>query len=186
MSRVKLSAFLGKVDYDKCFTDSSDNPQILLNQFSTNVKQRNSLQNLGDNYNRKKNTSIFRDIAQSVKKVEKNKIEEEGEILTNKLEGTTTLTRNQNSDSEMADEIDQEGGGRVRRGRKRKYTHRKKTVHAVKRRRKSHKKRKTYKKRKHIKKHRGNQSGGGRKKRKSSKKRRKHHYKRHNIFNQTE
>jgi hypothetical protein len=199
MSRVKLSQFLGKVNYDKCLLSDANNPQVLLNQFSTNVKQRNSVQNQCDNYSKRKNTSIFRDIADSVKRIEKLKIAEEGDILTNKLEGTTSLTRKAeeensggaaNGGENMDDDIDQEGGGRShRRGVKRKYKHHKKSTHSVKRRKTTHKKTTRKKRKSHKKRNHRRSATGGRKKRKSGKtrrRRRKHHFKRHNIFSQAE
>jgi hypothetical protein len=195
MSHVKLSSFLGKIDYDKCFGIGSDSPQILLNQFATNVNKRNSVQSHCDNYNRKKNTSIFKDIANSVRQIEKEKINQQGDILTNKLEGTTSLSRKENS--EMDDDIDQEGGG----SRKRKNVRRKKTMHSTKRRKiqhnskhkkskvrktkNSHKKKGKQVRKQHRRRRQRHIVPSSEKKRKSGKKSI-HHFRRHNIFNSSD
>jgi hypothetical protein len=182
MSRIKLSKFLGKVNYDKCL-NSSVNNNSLINQFATNTRDRSSLQSGCDNINKKKYSKIFKDLNDSIRKIETEKFIEQGVILTNKLEGTTTSTRNHENNIEMNNEIDQSGSGR-----KRKYVHHKKKIASESGHHSRKKKRKTVrKKHHHVKKRKTTKHKKRGVVKKSSKKRKtKHHFRRHNIFSRSD
>ncbi|SRR6266481_1000014 len=204
MPRAKVSTILDKIDYDKCIQNKSHSQ--LANSFDSMItsNDRTSLRAGCDN--RKKN--IFKDLKSSLREVVRDKINQEGEILTNKLLGTTTKTRKENrgekesdsdisTDSEM-DELVQTGDGLKHRGRKRKHHSRKRNTNTQfkKKRRcssgettkyrgqpadKIRKRRKKYKKRsgkKKIKKQRVRRKYQTKK----HTRHRKHHYKSHNIF----
>src|SRR6266481_1790572 len=134
MPRAKVSTILDKIDYDKCIQNK--NHSQLANSFDSMItsNDRTSLRAGCDN--RKKN--IFKDLKSSLREVVRDKINQEGEILTNKLLGTTTKTRKENrgekesdsdisTDSEM-DELVQTGDGLKHRGRKRKHHSRKRNT----------------------------------------------------------
>jgi hypothetical protein len=183
MVRVKAGNILRNIDFDKCLnTDSmKGNVSTLTSQFSIQNKRRSGLRLLCDN---KKNKSIFRDLSKSLDTIETERLNEEGPLLTSKLEGITTssISRKNNPEMERGD-IDQIGGGR-----KRKYVHhdKKKSHDGYSKKRRVGKKRgrKKSKKGKHHRRRVGvsRKSSTKRRKKRSGKKRRKHHFKKHNIF----
>jgi hypothetical protein len=195
MVRVKAADVLRNVDFDKYLSSNPNKDNVnLSNQFSLDNKKRFGLRGLSDN---KKNKSIFQDLSRALDDIEEERLNEEGPLLTSKLEGTYTSSINRKNNPEMERALDQVGGGR-----KRKYVHHdKKCKEIVKlcgeisHEGKSKKKKKMTRKKKkrvgHKKKHSGSTS---RKRRKSGRKRgsgRKHkkkqsgkkrHFKKHNIF----
>lgn len=106
MVRVKVRDVYLKMD-ERCL-EKSLHPE---NYFTLN---RSSLRGMCDNSTggRFENKKIFNDLARSLREVEKEKLTEEGEVITNKLEGTTTQTR---LGGEMGDSVlepMQVGGGK--------------------------------------------------------------------------
>jgi hypothetical protein len=200
MVRVRAADVLRKVNFDKCLTIDSNRGNVnLTNQFSLDNKKRFSLRGLCDN---KKNKSIFRDLSETLEDIEEGKLNEEGPLLTSKLEGTVTsniLRRNNSGEMERA--LDQVGGGR-----KRKYIHHdkkcgkivklcdeisreksKSTKKTKKRGRKKkkathHKKTSTTKKRRKKSRKSSSNKRSGRKKGSGKKGKGKRHFKKHNIF----
>jgi hypothetical protein len=193
MVRIKAVDLLRKVDFDKCLNvNTVDGNAQLSNPFSINNKKRLGLRGSCDN---KKNTSIFRDLSKTLDEIELERLNEEGPILTSKLEGTLTSGISRKNNPEMERELDQVGGGR-----KRKYVHHDKKCAKIAKlcgemsasgsgsgsgRRK---KRKATKKRgrKRSKKTKHHRSTAARKRRKTKKhqsgKKKKRHFKKHNIF----
>src|SRR6266851_7512813 len=141
MPRIKVSEVLSNINFDKCLNDKEHS--LLINTFSdfgTN-SPRFSLRTGCDNKNKK---NIFQDFRKSLKKIEQDKINEQGEILTNKILGTTTSTRKEESGENKMDELVQSGGGRKRKHQSVNEIH----LHAKKRRKYRKKKTKKIKKRK--------------------------------------
>ena len=180
MPRVKVSKVLSDINFDKCLNDKEHS--LLTNTFNDGetIGSRFSLRSGCDDKNKK---HIFKDFQKSLKKIEKEKINEQGEILTNKILGTTTFSRKEDSEENKMDDLVQSGGGRKRKHHavheshmqtKKRRKIRKKKKHVIKKvhKRKSHKKRVA--KRKHKKR--------GRKKSGKITTGKKHHYKHHNIF----
>jgi hypothetical protein len=185
MVRVKAGNILRNIDFDKCLNTDSMKGSVstLTNQFAIQNKRRSGLRVLCDN---KKNKSIFRDLSKTLDTIETERLNEEGPLLTSKLEGisTSSISRKNNPEMERGD-IDQIGGGR-----KRKYVHhdkKKKSLDGYSKKRRVGKKRGRKKSRK-AKHHRRRgavsrkSSTKRRKKRSGKKRRRKHHFKKHNIF----
>jgi hypothetical protein len=180
MSRVKLSNFVSKINYDKCL-NSSVNSNSLINQFATNSRDRSSIQSRCDSLSKKKYSKIFEDISNSIKKIQTEKIGEEGDILTNKLEGTTSNSRKHDNNIDMNNEIDQSGSGRKRKYKRHETME---SGHPKRKKRKYVKKRKNVKKRKTSK--RKHRKRGATKRSQKKKKKSKHHFRRHNIFSSTD
>jgi len=112
MPRVKVNKVLSNINFDKCLNNKEHSLLLnTFNDFDTN-KPRFSLRSGCDS---KKKNVIFRDFHNSLKKIEQEKINEQGEILTNKLLGTTTSTRKEESGDHNMDELVQSGGGRKRK-----------------------------------------------------------------------
>ena len=183
MPRIKVSEVLKKIDYDKCINDIADYALSKPHLLESNAS-RSALRGGCDNRNKKQ--KIFKDLRKSLIEIEKEKLNEEGEILTNKLLGTTTKSRKENSTGSEMDELVQSGGGRKRKHghvvthrqhrKKRKLHHKKKTKHMLHHKKKAkhmlhHKKRKTHKRKTNQTKHK-----------KIGLKHKTHHYKKHNIF----
>ena len=130
----------------------------------------------------KNKKNIFKDFQKSLKKIETEKINEEGEILTNKILGTSTFTRKEESGEDKMDDLVQSGGGRKRK----RHTLNEDHLH-IKKRRKIRRKKKntikrTYKKKSHKRKVGRKKHHHKKGKRKSKKVGKKHQYKHHNIF----
>jgi len=178
MPRVKVSKVLSDINFDKCLNDKEHS--LLTNTFNDGetIGSRFSLRSGCDDKNKK---HIFKDFQKSLKKIEKEKINEQGEILTNKILGTTTFSRKEDSEENKIDDLLQTGGGRKRKHhavheshmqtKKRRKIRRKKKKHVIKKVHKRKSRKKRVGKRKHKK------SGI-----KKSGKSKKHHYKHHNIF----
>jgi hypothetical protein len=197
MVRVRASDVLRNVNFDKAFDEQSRGGiDSLGDQSSIGRKKRFGLRGFTDT---KKNKSIFRDLSRAIDEIEEDRLNEEGPILTSKLEGnyTSGISRKNNPEMERS-AVDQIGGGR-----RRKYVHHDKQLKKIakiceeigdkKMKSPSGKKRgrKKKKKKHHKKKKRGRSSTAStgttrrktRKTRKSGKtKKKKHHFKRHNIF----
>jgi len=175
--RVKVSKVLSNVDFDKCLNDKEHSLLLnTFNDFDTN-SSRFSLRSGCDNKPKK---NIFKDLQKSIKEIEKEKINQQGEILTNKILGTTTSTRKSESGENKMDEMVQSGGGR-----KRKHQSDNASQPHIKKRRKYRKK--TTIKNKKI--HKGKRSPHHKKTKKRRKKKshkvkgqKQRHYKHHNIF----
>src|SRR5882762_849 len=175
--RVKVSKVLSNVDFDKCLNDKEHSLLLnTFNDFDTN-SSRFSLRSGCDNKPKK---NIFKDLQKSIKEIEKEKINQQGEILTNKILGTTTSTRKAESGENKMDEMVQSGGGR-----KRKHQSDNASQPHIKKRRKYRKK--TTIKNKKI--HKGKRSPHHKKTKKRRKKKshkvkgqKQRHYKHHNIF----
>ncbi len=180
MPRVKVSKILSNINFDKCLNDKEHS--LLTNVFNDNETNRDrfSLRSGCDDKNKK---NIFKDFQKSLKKIETEKINEEGEILTNKILGTSTFTRKEESGEDKMDDLVQSGGGRKRK----RHTLNENHLHTKKRRKirrkkkttlkRTHKIKKSHKRRVGVKKHHHKKG-----KRKSRKVGKKHHYKHHNIF----
>src|SRR6266436_5473281 len=102
MPRIKVSKVLSDIDFDKCLSDKEHS--LLLNTFNDADANtpRFSLRSGCDDKNKK---SIFKDFQKSLKKIEKEKINEQGEILTNKILGTTTFSRKEDSQENKMDDL---------------------------------------------------------------------------------
>src|SRR5271154_5271505 len=100
MPRVKVSKVLSNINYDKCLSDKEHS--LLLNTFDDfgSNTGRSSLRTGCDTKNKK---NIFKDLSKSLKKIEKEKIDQQGEILTNKILGTTTSSRKEESGEHQMD-----------------------------------------------------------------------------------
>src|SRR6266481_6288855 len=109
MPRVKANEILKKIDYDKCLSKSDEFALRKGSAFGFNTS-RSDLRGGCDTKNNKKN--IFKDFARSLNKIQKEKLDQEGEILTNKLYGTTTKSRKE--EDQMDDEV-QSGSGKKRK-----------------------------------------------------------------------
>src|SRR5882762_2921951 len=181
--RVKVSKVLHNTDYEKCLNDKEHS--LLVNSFNdinTN-SSRFSLRSGCDNKPKKK---FFKDLEKSLKEIEKEKINQQGEILTNKILGTTTITRKQEENGEdKMDELVQSGSGRKRKHQsdnashsniKKRRKYRKKSKKKITKKISKHK---VYKKRSPH--HKKNKRGKKKKSHKSAGLK-KHHYKHHNIF----
>src|SRR6266851_6513814 len=188
MPRVKVSKVLSNINFDKCLNDKEHS--LLLNTFS-DFEAHTPRFSLRTGCNNKNKKSIFKDLQKSIKNIEKEKINQQGEILTNKILGTTTSTRKE-VESKM-DEMDtiQSGGGRKRKHhsvdeshlKKRKY--RKKNKKIIKRsfKKKTHKKRSVgHRHKKQNKQRRRKKTKKLSQKSSTIKRQKKHQYKHHNIF----
>jgi hypothetical protein len=195
MVRVRASDVLRNVNFDKAFEKQSRGGiDSLGDQSSIGHKKRFGLRGFTDN---RKNKSIFRDLSSAIDEIEEDRLNEEGPLLTSKLEGnyTSGISRKNNPEMDRS-AVDQIGGGR-----RRKYVHHDKQLKKIakiceeigdKKMKSPRKKRgKKKKKKHHTKKKRGRSttsttSGISRKRKKSRKsgktKKKKHHFKKHNIF----
>jgi L-lactate utilization protein LutB len=125
MTHVRASDVLSKINFDNYLTPSESDYNS--NKFiATN---RSKYHNSWANRTKKRRNQVLRDLEKSVKQIESEKLAENGEILTNKLKGTTTLSRNIQSQplqqemltgGEMSD-YNQEGFGGKRHTLKRKH-----------------------------------------------------------------
>ncbi len=174
MPRVKVSKVLSDLDFDKCLSNKEHS--LLTNVFD-DVETNRARFSLRSGCDDKFKKSIFKDLENSLKKIEKQKINEQGEILTNKLLGTTTSSRKEQIGDNNMDDLVQTGGGRKRRHQsahespKKKRKIRKK-VHKIKSHRRRGRPRLHKKHKKSVKKRKSHKIKGSKK----------HHYKHHNIF----
>src|SRR6266404_352944 len=122
MPRVKVSKVLSDINFDKCLNDKEHS--LLTNTFNDGetIGSRFSLRSGCDDKNKK---HIFKDFQKSLKKIEKEKINEQGEILTNKILGTTTFSRKEDSGENKMDDLVQSGAGRKRKHHKKRVAKRK-------------------------------------------------------------
>src|SRR6266481_7422629 len=103
MPRVKVSEVLKKIDYDKCINAIDDFALTKSHLLESNAS-RSAMRSGCDNRNKKQ--KIFKDLRKALIEIEKEKLNEEGEILTNKILGTTTKSRKENStESEMNEQL---------------------------------------------------------------------------------
>ncbi len=180
------------INFDRCLRRDGGELKVG-NQFTLN--DRSGLRNSCDT--RRKNITISRALAKSLEKIAENKKNAGGNILINKLEGTTTISRrNIDNMNNLPDESDQFGGGRRRRKMTGHTKHFTSCLCKVDSHQKFHSKKKTRKRRRkstsarsktHVKKSKKKKHHGRRPRRKtkSSKKKvhkRKDNFRKHNIF----
>src|SRR6266404_2157565 len=133
MPRVKVSQILSDINFDKCLNNKEHS--LLTNVFNDNETNRDRF-SLRSGCDDKSKKNIFKDFQKSLKKIETEKINEQGEILKNKILGTSTFTRKEESGEDKMDDLVQSGGGRKRK----RHTLNEDHIHIKKRRKKRKKK----------------------------------------------
>jgi hypothetical protein len=123
MTHVRAFDVLSKLNYDNCLIPSDTDYNS--NRFLSTNRSK-FLTTCGNRARKQKRNQVLRDLEKSVNQIEREKLAEKGDILTNKIKGTTTLSRKFNyPQQEMLTGVDpeynQDGFGGKRSALKRKH-----------------------------------------------------------------